>query len=73
MTDPLTAIFGGIVISFVSGGIGAYIGGYKKVSIDRCEERRGSCQELLLLKIEELNDKVDKIIEALKQTNISII
>lgn len=73
MSDPMTAVLGGIVIAFTSGGIGAYIGGRLKVDSSICEERRSSCQDLLLEKIDVIDAKVDKIIKALSSNNIMII
>ena len=73
MADPVTVILGGLVISFVSGGVGAFVGGRNKVPANTCEERRTACQVLLITKIDEVNDKVDKIIKKLEGINITII
>ena len=71
--EPTTTILGGIVIAFAAGGIGKYYGGNNKVSSKMCSERRTSCQELLVSKIDTLDGKVDNIIDALKSSNITII
>jgi len=73
MSDPAITILSGLVIAFTSGGIGAFIGSYKKVNSSNCDERRKSCQQLLIDKINNVDKKLDSIIDALKSHNIFVI
>ena len=58
--DPLTQILAAAIIAIVSGLIGKAIGGYKKVSVQQCSERRVACNQLILEKL----DSLEKIIQA---------
>lgn len=66
MADPAHAVLGGLVIAFVSGGVGAVIGGWRKISDVRCDERRSSCFGLVVEKLDHFNDKLDKVSADLK-------
>lgn len=64
MTDPITVVFGGICVAVISGAVGRYIGDSKKVSEGHCDEKRSSCQGLLIEKISNLDRKVDNLTKA---------
>ena len=64
MTDPMTTILGGALIASVAGAIGKYIGDNGKVSEDHCNEKRKSCQKLLLEKVSNIDEKVDTLTKA---------
>ncbi len=64
MTDPMTVLLGGICVAVISGTVGKYIGNSGKVSEGHCEEKRGSCQGLLIEKISNLDKKVDNLTKA---------
>ena len=59
--EPLTTIFGGVIVAITSGVLGKHIGGNGKVGEDHCDEKRSSCQTLLIEKIENVGEKVDKL------------
>ena len=59
--DPVTTILGGVLIAVTSGTIGKYIGGNNKISESHCDEKRRSCQDLLISKIDNIGKKVDEL------------
>lgn len=59
--DEISSILAAIVIALVSGIIGRAIGERDVIKCSICDERRESCQKLLLEKIDNLSDKIDSL------------
>ena len=59
--EPATTVLSGIVVVGVSAAVGKYLGGNGKVTDEHCEEKRTSCQGLLIEKIDTINDKLDAL------------
>jgi len=66
MMEPLTYITSGLLLTFVSGAVGKYIGGNNKMSEDHCEEKREACQMLITERIDNLAGKVEDLTKAVK-------
>ena len=61
MIDPITTVLGGICVAVVSGAAGKYIGSNGKVSDDHCKEKQEACQNLVIVKMKNIEDKVDNL------------
>ena len=72
MTDPVTIVLGGICVAVTSGAVGKYIGGNGKVTEEHCDEKRSSCQKLLLEKIGNVEGKVDALTKAVNNKILGI-
>ena len=59
--ETTVCILSGLVIAFVSGTIGKYIGTNGKVHEDTCEERRLSCTRIIGEKIDSLTKSIDRL------------
>ena len=59
--EPATTVLGGIVVVGISAAVGKYLGGNGKVTEEHCEEKRTSCQNLLVTKIDNLTGKVESL------------
>jgi len=65
MMEPLTYVTGGLCIAMVSGIVGRVLGNSRRVKNCTCEERRKSCQGLLIEKI----DNLTKLVKSAKETD----
>lgn len=61
--EPLTSILGGALIATVAGSIGKFIGGNGKMSETHCDEKRSSCQALLIEKIDAVDQKISDLVK----------
>ena len=64
--EPALYVMGGITVAVISGTVGKMIGGYRKVKDEICKERRESCLALVIEKIDNLENKIDGLIETVK-------
>ncbi|MBU2249296.1 MAG: hypothetical protein KKD77_21290 [Gammaproteobacteria bacterium] len=71
--DPVTVVLGGVVIAVASGTIGKYIGGNGKISEKHCDEKRASCQGLIVTKIDNLTKVVDELKKAVNNKLLGIL
>ena len=69
MTDPVTAILGGVVLVFASGTVGKYLGSNGKVKDTQCEERRNNCITLVSEKIDNLSDRMTEMKKSIDRLN----
>lgn len=72
MTDPLTAVFGGICVALISGIFGKYLGGNGKVTNIHCNEKQKACQDLMAEKLDNLGNKVDNLTKAVNDKVLGI-
>ena len=56
--EPVTYVTSAVSIALVSGIVGKWYGGKRKVSDEICLERRDSCVKILSEKMDNLADKV---------------
>lgn len=61
MIEPSIMVLSGIIVAFVSGILGKYIGSSNKVKEKHCDERRRSCVLLISEKIDNISNKIDEI------------
>lgn len=66
---PLETILAGIVVSIVSGTIGARALSINKVSTKACDDHRSACIALVDAKLKALQDTVDKIWKKMENGN----
>jgi len=59
--DPVTTVLGGVLVAVVSGAIGKTLGSNGKMSENHCEEKRQSCQTIVITKIDNVARKVDDL------------
>jgi len=62
MIDPLTGILGGIIIAGISVAGGKYMGANGKVTDEHCTERQKACSALVLSKLDNLENLINKAI-----------
>jgi hypothetical protein len=62
MLTPVEVILGGIIVAVVSGAVVKIICARDKMSEDHCNEKRVSCQSLILAKVDNVEKKVDSLI-----------
>jgi hypothetical protein len=66
-------ILAAMVIALVSGIIGNVIGVKDTVKKSICDERRSTCNKLLIEKIENLSDKVDALTKIVNDKHLGIV
>jgi hypothetical protein len=67
--EPITYIFGGVVLTLISGIVGKAIGSNGKVKENTCGERRVACNKLVDERLHSMDVKLDIIIKALPKNN----
>lgn len=72
MIDPVVIVLSGVVVAFVSGAAGKYVGSNDKVKEAQCSERRGSCVLLIGEKVDNLGEKVDELKKAVDDKIINV-
>ena len=70
--EPLTWIFGGLTISVVSGAIGKVVGSKGNVKETLCNERQIAIKELVVIKIDNLSDRFEKLEKAVNGKLLSL-
>ena len=66
-------ILSAIVIALVSGIIGNFIGSKESIKKGICDERRATCNRLLVEKIENLSEKVDSLAKIINDNHFGIV
>jgi hypothetical protein len=69
----METVFGGLVIALVSGIVGNVIGTSDSVKRNTCDERRTTCNKLLVEKIENLSDKVETLTKIINDKHFGIV
>jgi hypothetical protein len=69
---PAEIVLGGIVISLGSAAVGKYLGSNGKVTTKDCGEHRSSCSALIIEKINNLIEKVDRIEKIVNNKTLGI-
>jgi hypothetical protein len=66
--NTFESVLVGIVIALVSGFIGKALGSRSKITEGLCDERRKSCQKLLIEKIDHLSKLIDNLHKLIENT-----
>jgi len=66
--NTFESVLVGIVIALVSGFIGKALGSRGKITEELCDERRKSCQKLLIEKIDNLSKLIDNLHKLIENT-----
>jgi len=72
MAEPITYILSGVVIAFVSGTTGKYLGSNGKVKDKTCAERQHACSTIVISKIDNLTKTVDELKKAVNNKLLGI-
>ena len=72
MVEPITYILGGIVIAFVSGTTGKYLGSNGRVKDITCVERQHACSTIVVTKIDGLTKTVDELRKAVNNKLLGV-
>jgi hypothetical protein len=70
MTEQL---LGAIVVALISGIIGNIIGSKDTVKKTICDERRATCNKLLIEKIENVAEKVEALTKIVNDKHLGIV
>lgn len=73
MEHIVITILSGIILSLVSGIVGGIIGNRETVKKPICEQLRGSCQALLIEKIDNLTGKVEALTKVINDKHFGIV
>ena len=69
----LENVLGGMIIALVSGIIGNTIGTKDAIKKSICDERRSSCNKLLIEKIENLSERVEALTKIINDKHFGIV
>jgi len=70
--EPITWVLGGVIVAVVSGVAGKTIGSNNSVKESTCSERQGALKEVIVVKIDNLSARFDKLETAINDKFVDI-